>query len=216
MLLKLVQDYKANNVRTLFKSSPNLWGSLVKRANNEKVDLLALAQSGIKGEETQDGKPSRYNLRNTVASTDTATPNNAPIPSSDNNGVKSNAQIGEESTLAAAGIGSTAPAGPSDGATPTTTTTPTTDQNVATATATQSINASADAMNDQVTQQSNMNQNYQAVSMDVQRKASSDYLNGGIDNMGSVLADQLNVQRSIDTNIRSLVKLLSNGALNGV
>ena len=61
-----------------------------------------------------------------------------------------------------------------------------------------------------------MNQNHQAVSMDVQRKASSDYLNGGIDNMSGVLTDQLNVQRSIDANIKQLLQLIAVNGTNGL
>ena len=184
-------------------------GSIIAYAKQVKDNLTGKNGEAVAQTDATPTKPDN-------AVTAITPPNNAPIPSSDNNGVKSNAQIGEESTLAAAGIGSTAPAGPSDGATPTTTTTPTTDQNVATATATQSINASAAAVNDQVTQQSNMNQNYQAVSMDVQRKASSDYLNGGIDNMSGVLTDQLNVQRSIDANIKQLLQLIAVNGTNGL
>ena len=38
-------------------------------------------------------------------------------------------------------------------------------------------------------------------------------MNGSVDKMGGVLTDQLSVQKSIDDNIRMLVKILQNGGL---
>jgi peptidoglycan hydrolase-like protein with peptidoglycan-binding domain len=39
-----VQDYKADHVQTLFKSSPKLWDSLTERAQSEKASLVTLAR----------------------------------------------------------------------------------------------------------------------------------------------------------------------------
>lgn len=75
-------------------------------------------------------------------------------------------------------------------------------------------NKTMDTIIDKQAYQSNANQDYQAVSMEAQRKASSDYLNGGVDKMSGVLGEQLNVQKSIDTNIKQLVQLISSGKLS--
>lgn len=39
-----VQDYKADHVQTLFRSSPKLWDSLTERARSEKASLVTLAR----------------------------------------------------------------------------------------------------------------------------------------------------------------------------
>ena len=81
------------------------------------------------------------------------------------------------------------------------------------AASTSAVNKTIDAVSDKQNKQNTSNQEYQAAATDVQRKASSDYLNGGVDKMGGVLTDQLSVQKSIDDNIRMLVKILQNGGL---
>lgn len=52
---------------------------------------------------------------------------------------------------------------------------------------------------------------YQAVALDAQRKVSNDFLNGGIDKMGGVLGEQLEVQKSIDAGIKELVSYMKSG-----
>ena len=76
---------------------------------------------------------------------------------------------------------------------------------------TDAVNRTIESVTDKEAHQSNANQDYQQVSMDAQRKASSDYLNTGIDKVGGVLGEQLNVQKSIDTNIKQLVQLIQSG-----
>ena len=44
-IVSAVQDYKRDHNSTLFASSPTLWPGLLKRAANEKQDLLELARS---------------------------------------------------------------------------------------------------------------------------------------------------------------------------
>ena len=41
-LIEAVQDYKVTHNNTLFRSSPELWRGLLRRANDEKADLLEL------------------------------------------------------------------------------------------------------------------------------------------------------------------------------
>lgn len=84
----------------------------------------------------------------------------------------------------------------------------------AVATKTDAVNRTIDAVTDKQNYQTNVSQDYQTVSMEAQRKASSEYLNGGIDKMGGVLGEQLNVQKSIDNNIKQLVQLIKSGNLS--
>lgn len=78
---------------------------------------------------------------------------------------------------------------------------------------TTAVNTVIDAATDKQNSQTTTNQDYQAVALEAQRKASSDYLNGGIDSVANVLNEQLTVQKSIDTNIKRLVdELTKNGS----
>lgn len=76
----------------------------------------------------------------------------------------------------------------------------------ATATVTNMAKAAANADIEALTAQAQSQ--YQSVSMDAQRKVSDDYIGGGISNMSGVLTEQLEVQKSIDNNIRLLVEHL--------
>ena len=58
-LITMIQDYKAANVATNFKSSPELQPSLAKRAGvDEKADLLAMNKSLQAAAPTETGTPS--------------------------------------------------------------------------------------------------------------------------------------------------------------
>lgn len=237
-----IQDYKTSNVNRLFSSSQKLWPSLLKRFSSEKIDLLALAQSGIKEETATTQTVSETSAASPPASTlpTSTSSSNASTSATGSNGVRQSSIDVTDSELANMGVGPDKSAKPTTGAPPappallakggqdkpaTATSSlfninpfsnpgvPSSPTTPMVAASTSAVNKTIDAVSDKQNKQNTSNQEYQAAATDVQRKASSDYLNGGVDKMGGVLTDQLSVQKSIDDNIRMLVKILQNGGL---